>query len=713
MIITINVDNMKMFIFLIPIFSLFFSNVALAQPSAPEKKVFITNEATINSEGLEYSPAFLEDGIVFISTKPAAKRYKVKDKRIGENIMSIYLAKREDNGLLKTPVPFAIELLSTVHEGPVTFDRTADRMFFTRNNLKNGKKKKAKDGYVKLKIYEVEKVGEEWKNITDLPFNDDQSNTVHPSISVEGDALYFASDRPGGFGGMDIYVSYFKTGIWSEPENLGATINTDSDEVFPFIHADGTLYFASSGHAGFGGLDIFSASNNGGTWISPLNLGTPFNSEKDDFGLILDRDKKNGYLSSDRTGGRGADDIYSVYIFEGLDKTLGTEVKESKMLTFLISDLETGEMIDSAKISYTDIDNLTFSNAINAITREGKNGEDLVLRMPMNGDAPSGLTDRDGKFPLTLEAGNYVVIIEKSGFESQQIIVNTANEEGEIFISLDRPKEEVDKIANVNGKTGSEDENEDFSKTDGVDYVDDGTGIETIGEAFPSTIREGTVFQLPNIYYNFNDASIRPDAKIDLDALAAFLNTYKDIEIELSSHTDSRGGTRYNKKLSQKRAESAVSYLIAHGVDAYRLLPVGYGEEQIRNHCTDGKDCSEIEHQYNRRTEVKITKMDKEINIKFVTDDSAPTTVSGPAPSKTSTSPSKSGDYTVVAGVFKEYKNAESRNNKLQSLGYASEIISKSDTYTILVGVYSDFQEAMNAVQTLKSDYKIRSFIKR
>ncbi len=713
---------MKIFTFLIPIFSLFIANVAIAQPSSPEKKVFITNEATINSDGLDYSPAFLEDGIVFISTKTASKRYKIKDKRINKNIMSIFQAQREENGLLKSPEPFAIELLSSVHEGPVTFDRTADNMFFTRNNVKNGKRKKAKDGIVKLKIYSAERVGKQWRNIEELPFNDDQSNTVHPSISVEGDALYFASDRPGGIGGMDIYVAYRKAGVWSEPENLGPTVNTEGDEVFPFIHADGTLYFASSGHPGFGGLDVFSASNNKGTWSSPVNLAIPFNSENDDFGMILDRDKKNGYFSSDRPGGRGSDDIYSFYVFEGLDKTIGTEVKESKTLTFLISDLETGAMMDSVKISYTDVDNLSFSNAINAITQEGANGENLVLRMPLEGNEPSGLTDKDGKFPLTLESGNYVVIIEKSGFESQQIIVNTSNEEGEIFISLDKPSEDSELTANNEqsgsnkgtSKSGSESENEDFSETDGVDYIDDGTGIETVDEAFPSTIREGTVFQLPNIYYNFNDASIRPDAKIDLDALATFLNSYPDIEIELSSHTDSRGGTRYNKQLSQKRAESAVKYLISRGVDATRLQPTGYGESQLRNHCTDGANCSEVEHQYNRRTEVLITKMNQEINIRFVTDDSAPVTApKTSSPSSNDFASEDNNDYSVVAGVFKNYANAEARNEKLQSLGFASEIISRSDTYTILVGVYSDFQNAMSTVQTLKSDYQIRSFIKR
>ncbi len=717
---------------LIPMLCLFMAAQSFAQPNNSDKKVFITNESTINSDGLEYSPAFLESGIVFISTKPTAKRYKIKDKRIDKNIMSIFQAEREDNGLLKKPEPFAIELLSTVHEGPVTFDRTADNIFFTRNNVKNGKLKKAKDGIVKLKIYSAERVGKEWKNIEELPFNDDNSNTVHPSISVEGDALYFASDRPGGVGGLDIYVAYQRGGVWSEPENLGPGINTDGDEVFPYIHADGTLYFASSGHAGFGGLDIFTATNVGGTWSSPVNLSTPFNSENDDFGFILDRDKKNGYLSSNRPGGLGNDDIYSFYVFDGLDDALGVKPVVVKTMTFLVSDLESGAMLDSARISYTDIDNLTFSNAINAIQQEqGVDGENLVLRLPMDNTSLSGLTDSFGKFPLSLEGGNYVVIIEKEGFESQQIIVNSESEEGEIFIALDKAKPIDETLADLGtgDPSDSSGNNENgMSDLGSEDGFDDGVGIENVDDAFPSTIREGTVFQLSNIYYNFNDASIRPDARIDLDALAAFLNNYPDIEIELASHTDSRGGTRYNRQLSQKRAESAVGYLIDRGVNTSRLRAVGYGESELRNRCSDGVNCSEVEHQYNRRTEVRITKMDQEINIRFTTDTSAPASASessnnyGPTyesqssntsePSYSSSSDSGAA-FQVVAGVFKNYDNAEKRYNKLQSYGYAPEIVNGGDTYTILVGVYYSLQEAQGVVQTLKSDYEIRSFVKR
>ena len=192
-----------------------------------DKKVFITNESTINTEALEYSPAFYEDGIVFISSKVSSKKFKIKDKRINKNIMSIFNSKREESGLLQAPVPFAKELLSSVHEGPLTFDRIAERVFFTRNNFKNGKRKKAKDGVVKMKIYSAEKVRDKWTKVEELSFNLDESNTCHPAISVEGDALYFASDRPGGLGGMDIWVARREGNGWGSPVNLGPNVNTE------------------------------------------------------------------------------------------------------------------------------------------------------------------------------------------------------------------------------------------------------------------------------------------------------------------------------------------------------------------------------------------------------------------------------------------------------------------------------------------------------
>lgn len=717
-------------------------NVAKSQSSVEEKKVFINNEATINTDKLEYSPAFLEDGIVFISSKYLSKKFKVKDKRIDKNIMSIYHARREESGLLQVPIHFANELTTTVHEGPLTFDRTADRVFFTRNNVKNGKRKKAKDGIVKLKIYTSERVSDKWMNVEELSFNDDESNTCHPAISVDGDILYFASDRPGSLGGMDIWMSKKSGDMWGEPINLGPEINTEADEVFPFAHADGSLFFASSGHAGFGGLDVFFSNRNGEGWNKPTNLKAPFNSENDDFGYIIDRDKKNGYFSSNRPGGFGEDDIYSFYVSGNLDELFNDKdkPKEIKNFNLLVTDAATGDIVEGAKITYTNLDEL---NIANAITEQGKTtsilqllseeNKELLLRVPLDANSQNGLTDNWGKFPLSLNEGNYVLIVEQEGFTPHQMVVDTDREELDIFVSLNtKPEESMANNDNGNNNSSTNPNNGgDGTGSNGsaVDAPTFNTGTTSDETSFPSTIKEGTVFQLPNIYYNFNDAKIRPDARIDLDALADFLQNYPDIEIELSSHTDSRGGTRYNRKLSQGRADNAVKYLIGRGLSSSRLTPVGYGEEQIRNHCTDGKDCSEEEHQYNRRTEVRITKMSQEINIQFVNESSPPSTYTEPSNEYTSSTTSTSYDtdnqtvrniayleqFTVVAGVFGEYKNAQKRLNKLYDLGFGgAEIVAygSANRYSVIVRQCDNMQEAKALKRTLRKEHRIKSFVK-
>ena len=745
------------------IFQHFFSTLLLttllvlnvsAQETEEEKKVFINNEATINSDKLEYSPAFYEDGIVFISTQVSNKRYKMKDKRIDKNVMSIFQSKREENGLLLPPKPFSIELLSTVHEGPLTFDRTGETMFFTRNTTKDGRKIKAKDGITKMSIYQAENVAGKWINITSLPFNDKEYNTVHPSISVDGDVLYFASNGEGGAGGMDIW-SVKKIGDdWSEPKNLGPSVNTESDEIFPYVHADGTLYFASNGHVGFGGLDLFYSRP--GDTAPATNLGAPFNSENDDFGFIIDRDKKNGYFSSSRNGGYGADDIYSFYVTGKLDQLFNEEIRPTVVrdFTVMVSDNVSSEMIEGATITYTNLDNLSITKAISGGSNpELKNPDDsdtdLLLRVPMEEMGMNGATDFLGKFPVALSTGNYAFVIEKPGYQSRQILVDTESSTEEIFVSLDKEIVMADNGLNgssgIDGTNGINGTNIDGSSTgiNGSNPNGSGHGIDGSGTVnpdgtinmdgshsssgssysgsnggFSNTIREGSVFQLPNIYYNFNDASIRPDAKVDLDALAGFLSQYPDVEIELSSHTDSRGGSRYNKRLSQKRAENSVAYLIRQGLPANRLVAVGYGEDAIRNHCTNGKECTEDEHQYNRRTEVKILRMNNEINIQFVNDTSPPEYVdkasftSSSNSSSSSSSNSVSGDYTVIAGVYANYENAEKKQGRLVGKGYdQTSIKTVGNYYHIIVNTFQDRDQALNLQTNLTSD-EIKSFLK-
>ena len=238
-----------------------------------------------------------------------------------------------------------------------------------------------------------------------------------------------------------------------------------------------------------------------------------------------------------------------------------------------------------------------------------------------------------------------------------------------------------------------------------------------------STIEEGTIIELPNIYYNFNDASIRPDAQTDLEGLANFLLKYPSTEIELLSHTDSRGTDQYNNRLSQRRAEQAVEYLIKKGVERSRLTPIGHGESRIRNSCNDFTECSEEEHQYNRRTEVKITKMDAPITVKFINNypsyiSEAPNKYSGRSKNSSSETGgvdyNPEGMYKVIAGAFANIKNAESRLVEVRDLGYNEADILQfgtKDLFYVVVSRYSSSQDATKTVRNLKA-HSVRAFVK-
>jgi hypothetical protein len=274
--------------------------------------ILIVNEEEINTSFQEYSPAFYQGGLVFITSNPSVAKVKQSDNNTGKGTTSIFLAKPTDStGLLGKPIPFAESLTTSFYDGPLCFNGDGSMVYFTRSNLKNNKPVKAKDGLVKLKIYSAKLNGAKWENIVEMPFNNKEYDFTHPSISPDGRRLYFASNRPGGFGGMDLYVATLIDNKWSEPVNLGPKINTQKDEVFPFIHADGKVYYSSNGKArNIGGLDIYFTAKTDTGWLVPHLLPEPINSRSDDFGLIMSADKRFGYFSSNRASGKGDDDIY-------------------------------------------------------------------------------------------------------------------------------------------------------------------------------------------------------------------------------------------------------------------------------------------------------------------------------------------------------------------------------------------------------------------
>lgn len=274
----------------------------------------IKNESLINTGKLDFSPTYYNDGIIFVSTRGTKINTENEDKDIwtDDNFMALFYAELNENRELDNAKEFSLDLTTRYHEGPLCFSKNGERIFFTRNDYLNNKRRNAKDGTMKLQIYTAFKDGESWSTPVSLPFNTVEHEEVHPALSPDGTKLYFSSDRPGGLGGMDLYVSEFRNGTWNEPTNLGDKINSPGNEVFPFVHDDGMLYFASNGWGGLGGLDIFSTMPvQDSLWTEVFNIGTPFNSKKDDFGFILNVLKTEGYLTSARSKGKGKDDIYS------------------------------------------------------------------------------------------------------------------------------------------------------------------------------------------------------------------------------------------------------------------------------------------------------------------------------------------------------------------------------------------------------------------
>lgn len=269
-------------------------------------KVKVSNLEGLNTKELEMCPVPFQDGLVFTSTR-RNEGGDLKGTAIKKRYTDLYFSQITEEGSFVTPVPLAGSINGRLHDGMAAFTNDGKTMYFTRNN-KNGR---AEDGVVDLKICSAEWINGEWTNVKDLSFNSKKFSNCHPSLSPDNTKLYFSSNRPGGFGGMDIYISEWVDGAWQEPVNLGKGMNSGGNEIFPFAAEGGNLFFSSDGHGGYGGLDIFLALGpEGGDWGEVENVGEPLNSRSDDFGFYSNKLGTFGYLTSSRSGGEGRDDVY-------------------------------------------------------------------------------------------------------------------------------------------------------------------------------------------------------------------------------------------------------------------------------------------------------------------------------------------------------------------------------------------------------------------
>lgn len=271
---------------------------------------FAISQMDINSAYSDYGVFEFKEGILFTSNRPN-KNSKI-DTWTQQPFSGLYISKIEQSNSLKNPEPFLENKIFNSNESTGILTKDGLTIYFTRNNFKKNQQKKNAKDEVSLKIYSARLKNGEWTDVVELPFNSDHYNCAHPALSIDEKTLYFTSNMPGTIGQSDLYrVSILENGKFGIPENLGNTINTEGRETFPFLSVEGELYFASDGHLGLGGLDVFvSKRNDDASFSKPINLGSPINTAYDDFAYVLNSETHVGYFSSNRPEGKGSDDLY-------------------------------------------------------------------------------------------------------------------------------------------------------------------------------------------------------------------------------------------------------------------------------------------------------------------------------------------------------------------------------------------------------------------
>lgn len=534
------------------------------------------------------------------------------------------------------------ELLSKIfgakyHWGPATFSHDFTKIIFTSDYATEGNK-----GLSRFKLYMSENINGRWTEALELPFNGNEFSNTNPTWTADERLLFFASDRSGGFGGMDIWVVEYQKGHWGEPKNLGKDVNSKDAEEYPFIDEKGNLYYSSNGQGTKGGYDIFFIEMNGNKNTSlPLHLSEPFNTLYDDFGIVADASRRVGYFSSNRHNNND----YDIYRF-----TRESKPNDCYEKTISVFDANTKNGLASAEVTIT-----------------AKGGKPELKK-----------TDSNGKlYFCTAQDTDYIIKINKAGYQSNSLTysANSATElaSSELEILLDNVKKnslelkiaptrkEMTKIigqSKVSKKTGKRTFtgyviDSDNQAVEGVNVTfkngcdntvqqsisgPDGKytftlngdceyTLEKTKSGFASYVnkikpqdgivqgdedkmyREGKIIVFYNILYDNGSSNLKSEAYRELNRLVNILSKTPSMVIELGSHTDSRGDDDENYRLSYRRAQAAAAYLVDKGISRDRIYVRGYGETELINGCTNGVSCTESEHKKNCRTTVKILRV--------------------------------------------------------------------------------------------------------
>jgi outer membrane protein OmpA-like peptidoglycan-associated protein len=494
----------------------------------------------INSDASDYGAFLKGDTLVFSSSRGQILSDRTS-LRTGQSSSNLYNTFKEKEGYAE-PKLYSFAFYSIYNDATPAFSNDGKIAYYTQNLLvKDSKKKLVNDGF---KLQKATWIKDKWVNQQYISFSQkDSVKIAHPALSPDGKSLYFASDMPGSLGDSDLFkIALNEDGTFGAIEHLNEKINTEGRESFPFITNSNTLLFASNGHPGLGGLDLYSYDLNDPN-AAVISLGSVINSIYDDFGIAYNSTTTKGFYSSNKPGGMGDDDIYSIDVVE-LPKPKSTE--EPKLaIKGLIKDDVTNEALPNVN---------------------------LVLVDNANKEIARSKTDENGAYAFNQVVPNadYAIKVNKFDKVVRTIPVSVTDKNVDTPIAVSKnlviPKVDISKVTTKSG----------------VDVA--------------------TALKIDQIYFDSNKYDIRPDAKIDLDMLVAYLKLNPNVNIEIGSHTDSIDSTQYNLFLSQKRAQSTLNYIVSEGVDPSRLIAVGYGESKLVNKCKDGVPCSKEQHQQNRRS---------------------------------------------------------------------------------------------------------------
>ncbi len=574
----------------------------------------------INSPNADFAPAFFDEGMVFSSARPSKDLIEKKHSWTNENYLNLYYSKGKGNTFLEVE-PFSDNVQIKYNDGPVAFSQDGGEVYITRNNVVKKKVFTSEDAVVKLKIFHARMKDGNWKDLTPFKYNNDEFNCAHAFVSPDNLRLYFTSDMPGGQGGMDLYYCDRDSANaeWNAPVNMGEAINTEGDELFPYQHADGTFLFASNGRDVLGGLDVFYTHQKDTTWMDAKNMGAPVNSSEDDFGIIFNTKTHYGYFSSNRESKGVDDDIYS---FRRMLKVRGIVVEEG-----------TDKPIPMAHVKLRNS-----SNDVLEMTA----GEDAMFEFPIDYDEEYTVEGTKESYSRDFEHFKTI-----DYFPSEDFFVKLEIKKQErVYNLIVKVRDRETKKMLHNAVIGIDQTNKTLGKTDKkgvymqplerdlqialiimksgydpkvVTLSNVGQKIDKDFEVVVDLKKGADVGKFARwykiIYYDFDRSNIRPDAVKTMMEVLQFVKANPEVRLLMNSYCDSRGTNAYNERLSRHRAEAATQWLVNNGTSRSVVEKMEWGgETMLMNKCADGSICSEEDHQKNRRTEIRVIRVAKDLS---------------------------------------------------------------------------------------------------